>query len=37
LVIDRVRVIKGAQRIDIRPIESIDPLHDIARPHHPPS
>src|SRR6516165_6134502 len=34
LMVDRVCVVEGAQRINVRPIESLDPsLYDIARPH----
>ncbi len=37
LMVDRVRMVKSAQRISVRPIESIDPsLHNIAAASPPP-
>ena len=34
LMVDRACVVKGAQRINVRPIESLDPsLYDITRTH----
>jgi hypothetical protein len=31
LMVDRARVVKGAQRINVRPIESLDPSFTTSR------